>query len=160
MTWSNVPGGPPQSSPAGGPHDRDARQRAEWARGGTTLFPAGRIADRVSTVLLLVFGAVMTLVTAVVGIVALVSATAGCDAATGCSPGGYLGGTAIAVGGAFVVGVATVVLTIGAWLRRRSSWWIAAIGFVLAIAVITWGGVVFADAADGVGTAGTATAAP
>lgn len=160
MTWSNVPGGAPQSSPTGGPHDRDAQQRAEWARGGTTLFPAGRIADRVSTVLLLVFGAVMTLVTAVVGIIALVSATAGCDAATGCSPGGYLGGTAIAVGGAFVVGVATVVLTIGAWLRRRSSWWIAAIGFVLATAVITWGGVVFADAADGVGTAGTATAAP
>ncbi len=153
MTWSNVPGGPPQSSPSG-PTGAD---RSAWERGGTTLFPAGRVADRVSTVLLLVFGAVMTVVTAVVGTIAVVSATAACDAATGCSPGGYLGGAAIAVGGSFVIGVATVVLAVGAWLRRRSSWWIAAVGFVLAIACIAWGGVVFADAAD-VGVAGSSVA--
>jgi len=144
MTWSNVPGGPPQSSPS----DRDARQRAEWERGGTTLFPAGRLADRISTVLLLAFGAVMTVVTAVVGIVAVASATASCDASAGCTPGGYVAGAAIAVGGSFVVGVATIVLAIGAWIRRRTSWWIAAVGFVLAIVCITWGGVVFADAVD------------
>ena len=166
MTWSNVPGGPPQSTP-GAPrpepgHDRDAEaRRVAWERGGTTLFPAATIADRVSTVLLLAFGAVMTVVTVVVGVVGVASATTTCDAATGCSPGGYLGGAAIAAGGSFVVGVATVVLAVGAWLRRRSSWWIAAIGFVLAVACIAWGGVVFADAADGVGStgsAGTATA--
>ncbi|MBF4588155.1 DUF6264 family protein [Curtobacterium sp. VKM Ac-2887] len=143
MTWSNVPGGPPQSSP--GPQDP---QRAAWERSGTTLFPPAKLADRISTVLLLAFGAVMTIVTAVVGIIAVISATATCDASAGCSPGGYIGGTAIAVGGAFVIGVATVVLAIGAWIRRKSSWWIAAVGFVLAIAVITWGGVVFANAAD------------
>ncbi|GAA3342403.1 hypothetical protein GCM10017714_30600 [Curtobacterium pusillum] len=146
MTWSNVPGGPPQSSPSGpGPSDA---QRAAWERGGTTLFPPGKLADRISTVLLLAFGAVMTIVTAVVGIIAVISATASCDTATGCSPGAYIGGTAIAVGGSFVIGVATLVLAIGAWIRRRSSWWIAAVGFVLAIVVITWGGVVFAGAAD------------
>lgn len=142
MTWSNVPGGPPQSSPS------DA-QRAEWERGGTTLFPPGKLADRISTVLLLAFGAVMTIITAIVGIIAVISATATCDAGTGCSPGAYIGGTAIAVGGSFVIGVAAVVLAIGAWIRRRSSWWIAAVGFVLAVACITWGGVVFAGAADG-----------
>jgi hypothetical protein len=144
MTWSNVPGGPPQSTPPGSGDP----QRAAWERGGTTLFPPARLADRISTVLLLAFGAVMTIVTAVVGIIAVISATATCDASAGCSPGAYIGGTAIAVGGAFVIGVATVVLAIGAWIRRRSSWWIAAVGFVLAIAVITWGGVVFAGAAD------------
>ena len=144
MTWSNVPGGPPQSSHPGA---TDA-QRAAWEQGGTTLFPAARLADRISTVLLLAFGAVMTIVTAIVGIIAVVSATATCDASAGCSPGTYFGGTAIAVGGSFVIGVATVVLAIGAWIRRRSSWWIAAVGFVLAIACITWGGAVFASAAD------------
>ncbi|MGY2900696.1 lysylphosphatidylglycerol synthetase-like protein (DUF2156 family) [Curtobacterium sp. PvP017] len=144
MTWSNVPGGPPQSSP--GSQDP---QRAAWERGGTTLFPPAKLADRISTVLLLAFGAVMTIVTAVVGIIAVISATATCDASAGCTPGGYIGGTAIAVGGAFVIGVATIVLAIGAWIRRKSSWWIAAIGFVLAIGVIAWGGVVFANAADG-----------
>ncbi|WP_159570195.1 DUF6264 family protein [Curtobacterium sp. 18060] len=143
MTWSNVPGGPPQSSP-----DPQDPQRAAWERSGTTLFPPAKLADRISTVLLLAFGAVMTIVTAVVGIIAVISATATCDASAGCSPGGYIGGTAIAVGGAFVIGVATIVLAIGAWIRRKSSWWIAAVGFVLAIAVITWGGVVFANAAD------------
>lgn len=142
MTWSNVPGEPPSPSSA------DEQRAAAWERGGTTLFPAGRVADRVTTILLLAFGAVMTVVTAVVGVIAVISATASCDAATGCSPGGYLGGTAIAVGGAFVIGVVTVVLAIGAWLRRRTSWWIAAVGFVLAVACITWGGVVFAQAAD------------
>ncbi|MFJ3322247.1 DUF6264 family protein [Curtobacterium sp. NPDC086286] len=145
MTWSNVPGGPPQSSPS----DPTGAQRATWEQGGSTLFPPGKLADRISTVLLLAFGAVMTVGTAVVGIIAVISATATCDAATGCTPGGYIGGTAIAVGGAFVIGVATIVLSIGAWIRRRTSWWIAAIGFVLAIVVITWGGVVFAGAADG-----------
>uniref|UniRef100_A0A942SX07 Uncharacterized protein n=1 Tax=Neobacillus citreus TaxID=2833578 RepID=A0A942SX07_9BACI len=141
MTWSNVPGGPPQSSPSD-------PQRTEWERGGTTLFPPARLADRISTVLLLGFGVVMTVVTAVVGIIAVISATATCDAATGCSPGGYLGGAAIAVGGSFVIGVLTVVLAVGAWIRRKTSWWIAAVGFVLAVACITWGGVVFAQAAD------------
>ena len=143
MTWSNVPGGPPQSSP--GPQDP---QRAAWERSGTTLFPPAKLADRISTVLLLVFGAVMTAITAVVGIIAVASATTSCDASAGCSPGGYFGGAAIAVGGAFVIGVATIVLSIGAWIRRKPSWWIAAIGFVLAIVVIAWGGVVFANAVD------------
>ncbi|MBT1605999.1 DUF6264 family protein [Curtobacterium flaccumfaciens] len=143
MTWSNVPGPPPQSS--SGPTDA---QRAAWERGGTTLFPPAKLADRISTVLLLVFGAVMTAITAVVGIVAIASATAECDASAGCTPGGYFGGAAIAVGGAFVIGVATIVLSIGAWIRRKPSWWIAAIGFVLAIVVITWGGVVFVNAVD------------
>ncbi|WP_420368828.1 DUF6264 family protein [Curtobacterium sp. L1-20] len=145
MTWSNVPGGPPQSAPSGS----SSAQRAAWEQGGTTLFPAAKVADRVSTVLLLAFGTVMTVVTAVVGIIAVASATATCDASRGCSPGAYFGGAAIAVGGAFVIGVATAVLAIGAWVRRRSSWWIAAVGFVLAIACIVWGGVVFAGAVDG-----------
>ena len=143
MTWSNVPGPPPQSS--SGPTDA---QRAAWERGGTTLFPPAKLADRISTVLLLVFGAVMTAITAVVGIIAVASATTSCDASAGCSPGGYFGGAAIAVGGAFVIGVATIVLSIGAWIRRKPSWWIAAIGFVLAIVVIAWGGVVFVNAVD------------
>ncbi|PCN46625.1 hypothetical protein Csp2054_16130 [Curtobacterium sp. 'Ferrero'] len=147
MTWSNVPDGPPPHEPSA-QHPHEQQRAAAWERGGTTLFPAGRIADRVSTVLLLAFGAVMTIVTAVVGVIAIVSATASCDAASGCTPGGFLGGTAIAVGGSFVIGVVTVVLAIGAWLRRRSSWWIAAVGFVLAVACIAWGGVVFAQAAD------------
>ena len=143
MTWSNVPG-PPQQ-PSSGPTDA---QRAAWERGGTTLFPPAKLADRISTVLLLVFGAVMTAITAVVGIIAIASATTSCDASAGCSPGGYFGGAAIAVGGAFIIGVATIVLSIGAWIRRKPSWWIAAIGFVLAIVVIAWGGVVFANAVD------------
>lgn len=130
---------------------------AEWQRGATTLFPPGRIADRISTVLLLVAGALLTVVTAVVAVVAVVSATANCDAAAGCVPGGYIGGAALAVGGAFVVGVATVVLAVGAWVRRRTSWWIAAVGFVLAVAVVTWGGVVFAGAADGAPTSGASS---
>ncbi|MFJ4219636.1 DUF6264 family protein [Curtobacterium sp. DN_7.5] len=142
MTWSNVPGGPPAPTPG------EQQRAATWERGGTTLFPAGRIADRVSTVLLLAFGALMTVVAAVVGVIAVVSATVSCDAAAGCTPGGYVGGVAIAVGGSFVVGVLTVVLAVRAWLRRRSSWWIAAIGFVLAVACLTWGGVVFTQAAD------------
>lgn len=142
MTWSNTPGGPPSPAPG------DRERAAAWERGGTSLFSASRIADRVSTVLLLAFGAVMTAVAAIVGVIAVVSATTSCDAATGCTPGGYLGGVAIAVGGSFVVGVLTVVLAVRAWLRRRSSWWIAAVGFVLAVACVTWGGVLFAQAAD------------
>ncbi|KQS10676.1 DUF6264 family protein [Curtobacterium sp. MCLR17_007] len=135
MTWS-APEPGPQSSPS------------QWERGGTTLFPAGRLADRISTVLLLSAGALLTILAAIVAVIATISATATCNAAAGCTPGAYFGGAAIAVGGAFVVGVATVVLAIGAWIRRRTSWWIAAVGFVLAIACVTWGGVVFADAAD------------
>lgn len=140
MTWS-APEPAAQPTPS------------EWQRGATTLFPPGKLADRISTVLLLVFGALLTIITAVVALIVTISATASCDPAAGCTPGGYVGGAAIAVGGAFVVGVATVVLAIGAWIRRRTSWWIAAIGFVLAIACITWGGVVFAGVADG-GAAG------
>ncbi|MCJ1714424.1 DUF6264 family protein [Curtobacterium sp. VKM Ac-2922] len=144
MTWS-APEPSPQSSPSA------------WERGGTTLFPPGKLADRISTVLLLVFGALLTVVAAVVAVIATISATASCDAAAGCSPGGFFGGAAIAVGGAFVIGVATVVLAVGAWIRRRRSWWIAAIGFVLAVACITWGGVVFAGAADGAASTGSSS---
>ncbi len=160
MTWSHPspPSGP--SQPGASQSGPGSTERAEWARGGTTLFPAGRVAARVSTVLLLVAGALLTLLTLVVGIIAVVSATAGCDAATGCSPGRFLGGAAIAVGGSFVIGVATVVLAIGAWVRRRTSWWIAALGFVLAIVVVTWGGVVFAQATDPVAGADQVTALP
>ncbi|ROP72136.1 DUF6264 family protein [Curtobacterium sp. PhB115] len=154
MTWSDIPGPPPQSSP--GPTDA---QRSAWERGGTTLFPPAKLADRISTVLLLAFGAVMTIVTTIVGIIAVISATASCDASAGCTPGGYFTGAGIAVGGAFVIGVATIVLAIGAWIRRRTSWWIAALGFVLAIACITWGGVVFANAVDDGSTASSSVSA-
>jgi len=154
MTWSQPSGGPPQSSPQG----PSGAERAAWERGGTTLFPAGRVADRVSTVLLLVFGTLLTVLTAVIAVIVVASATAGCDAASGCSPGRFLGGAAVAVGGSFVIGVATVVLAIGAWVRRRSSWWIAAIGFVLAIAVVTWGGILFAEATDAGAVAGPVSA--
>lgn len=145
MTWSNVPGGPPQSSSSGS----TAAQRAAWEQGGTTLFPAGKLADRISTVLLLAFGAALTLLAAVAGIIAVASATANCDARSGCTPGSFIGGAALAGGGAFVLWAVTVVLAIAAWLRRRTSWWIAALGFVLIVACVVWGGVVFADAADG-----------
>jgi len=145
MTWSNVPGPPPHPSPS----DPQAHQRAEWERGGTTLFPAGKLADRISTVLLLAFGAVVTLLTAIVAIIAVASATANCDARTGCTPGGFIGGAAIAAFGAFVLWAVTVVLAIAAWIRGRTSWWIAAIGFVLVVGCIVWGSVVFAGAADG-----------
>jgi len=158
MTWSNPSGGPPQSSSPGPQSGPRGTERATWERGGTTLFPAGRIADRVSTVLLLASGAVLTVLTLIVAIIAVVSATTDCDAAAGCSPGRFLGGAAIAVGGSFVVGVATAVLAISAWVRRRSSWWIAALGFVLAIGVVTWGGVVFAEATDSAAGAGPVTA--
>ena len=159
MTWSHPsPPSGPQSGPSrSGP---GSTERAEWVRGGTTLFPAGRIADRVSTVLLLAAGALLTVLAVVIGIIAVASATAGCDAAAGCSPGRFLGGAAIAAGGSFVIGVATVVLAVGAWVRRRSSWWIAALGFVLAIVVVTWGGVVFAEATDQATGAGQVTALP
>ncbi|MBF4584467.1 hypothetical protein ITJ54_17505 [Curtobacterium sp. VKM Ac-2865] len=146
MTWS-----------APDPAHRPDGAAAAWARGGSTLFPPGKLADRISTVLLLVFGAVLTVVTAIVAVVAIASATASCDAAAGCTPGGWFGGAAIAVGGAFVIGVATVVLAIGAWVRRRTSWWIAAVGFVLAIVCITVGGVVFVDASDGGAATGSSS---
>jgi lysylphosphatidylglycerol synthetase-like protein (DUF2156 family) len=147
MTWS-------APDPASRP---DAEAAAAWARGGSTLFPPGKLADRISTVLLLVFGAVLTVVSAIVAVVAIASATASCDAAAGCTPGGWFGGAAIAVGGAFVIGVATVVLSVGAWVRRRTSWWIAAIGFVLAIVCITIGGVVFVQASDGGAATGSSS---
>ncbi|ROS77298.1 hypothetical protein EDF24_0045 [Curtobacterium sp. PhB130] len=142
MTWSA-----PEPGPTSGPPP--SQSQSQWERGGSTLFPPGRLADRISTVLLLAFGAILVIVVAIVALIATISATATCDAATGCSPGGYIGGASLAVGGAFVIGVATVVLAIGAWIRRRTSWWIAAVGFLLAVACITWGGVVFAGAADG-----------
>jgi hypothetical protein len=149
MTWTNAPG--PDHPGQGEQHwespaERDAR--VAWERGSTTLFPAGRMADRISTILLLAFGAVLTILVGVVGAVALVSGVAACDSSAGCSPGAMIGSTALAVGGAFVVGVATVVLSIGAWIRRRPSWWIAATGFVLATLCVVWGGVLFAQAAD------------
>lgn len=139
MTWS---------APEPGSSSPQSSSSSQWEHGGTTLFPAGKLADRISTVLLLSAGALLTILAAIVAVIATISATATCNAAAGCSPGGYFGGAALAVGGAFVVGVATVVLAIGAWIRRRTSWWIAAVGFVLAIACVTWGGVVFAGAAD------------
>lgn len=168
MTWSNAPQPGDRGAGPGGPHgapeqrwespaDREAR--LAWERGGTTLFPAGAMADRIVTILLLAFGAVLTIVVFIAGIIALVTAIGGCHAAAGCSPGGVIGGTALAVGGAFIVGVATVVAAIGAWVRRRSSWWIAAAGFVLATVLVVWGGVVFAQAADGIADrAGTSSA--
>jgi uncharacterized BrkB/YihY/UPF0761 family membrane protein len=146
MTWS-------APDPAHRPDDA----AAAWARGGSTLFPRGKLADRISTVLLLVFGALLTVVTAIVAVVAIASATASCDAAAGCTPGGWFGGAAIAVGGAFVIGVATVVLSVGAWVRRRTSWWIAAVGFVLAIVCITVGTVMFVDASDDAAATGSSS---
>lgn len=129
------------------PDEREAR--LAWERGGTSFLPSGRrFADRVVTLVLLIAGAVLTLVIGVVAVVALIAGTAGCDAAAGCSPGGMLGGAALTVGGAFVVGVATVSVSILAWIRKRSSWWIAAIGFVLATCCVVGGGVVWAAAAD------------
>lgn len=151
MTWTNGAPEPRWESPA----ERDARQA--WERGGTTLFPAGRMADRISTILLLAFGAVLTIIIGIVAVIAVIAAVAACDAGTGCSPGGSIGSAALAVGGAFVIGVATVVLSIGAWIRRRSSWWIAATGFVLATVCVVWGGVLFAQAADGPAAPGTST---
>jgi hypothetical protein len=149
MTWSAPdPGSTPGATPGATSGSTPGSTPTEWERGGTTLFPPGKLADRISTVLLLAFGAILTIVVAIIAVIATISATATCDAAAGCSPGAYFGGSALAVGGAFVIGVATVVLAIGAWIRRRTSWWIAAVGFVLAVACITWGGVVFAGAAD------------
>jgi uncharacterized membrane protein len=96
----------------------------------------------------------------VVGIVAVASATASCGADGGCTPGASIGGVALAVGGAFVVGVLTLVLAVRAWLRRRTSWWIAAVGFVVAVGVVTWGTVLFVQAADERGaTIGTTASA-
>jgi hypothetical protein len=153
MTWSNVPGGPPHSAPS----DPQAQQRAEWERGGSTLFPAGKLADRISTVLLLAFGLGLTVLAAVVAVIAVASATANCDARAGCTPGGFIGGGAIAGFGAFVLWAVTAVLAVAAWIRRRTSWWIAAIGFVLVVGCIVWGGVVFAGAADGGATSTSVT---
>ena len=138
MTWSDVPGH----------HTHTAAEREAWERGATTLFPAGRLADRVTTVLLLVAGAVLTAVAAVVGIVAVASATASCGTDGGCTPGTSIGAVALGVGGAFVVGVLALVFAVRAWLRRRTSWWIAAVGFVLVVGVLTWGTVLFVQAAD------------
>jgi uncharacterized membrane protein len=151
MTWSDVPGHTTHT----------AAEREAWERGATTLFPAGKLADRVTTVLLLVAGAVLTAVAAVVGIIAVASATASCGPDGGCTPGASIGSVALGVGGAFVVGVLTLVFDVRAWLRRRTSWWIAAVGFVLAVGVVTWGTVLFVQAADQRGdTVGTTASAP
>jgi hypothetical protein len=150
MTWSNVPAsGPEHERPEHerAEHDR-AAERTAWEQGATTLFPPGRIADRVSTVLLLVAGAVMTAVAAVAGVVAVASLATSCGASTTCTPGGLVGGAVLAVGGAFVIGVVTLVFAVRAWIRRRTSWWIAGIGFVLAVAAVTWGTVVFVQTLD------------
>jgi hypothetical protein len=146
MTWSNVPGSGPQQH--GGTRQHSEAERVAWEQGATSLFPAAKIADRVSTVLLLAAGAVLTTIAAVAGIVAVSSATTSCGAAGDCSPGGIVGGAAIAVGGAFVIGVVTLVFAIRAWIRRRTSWWIAGIGFVLTVAVVTWGTVLFVQTLD------------
>lgn len=143
MSWQPVdPQQGPQRPTHGGPQSASA-----WEQGGSSLLPSpARAADRISTILLLAFGALMTIIAALVAFFSLIGGIASCDASRGCSPGEMIGGTALGVGGAFVVGVATVVLSIGAWLRRRSSWWIAAIGFVMAVGLLVWGGVFFADA--------------
>ena len=146
MTWSNVPGSGPQQH--GGTRQHSEAERVAWEQGATSLFPAAKIADRVSTVLLLAASAVLTVVTAVAGIVAIVSLTADCGTAAACTPGSTVGAVALAVGGAFVVGVLTLVLAVRAWIRRRTSWWIAAVGFVLTVAVVTVGTVLFVQAAD------------
>jgi hypothetical protein len=139
MTWQPVD---PQQGPQRGPQSATA-----WEQDGSSLLPSpARAADRITTILLLAFGALMTIVAALVTFFSLIGGIASCDASRGCSPGEMIGGAALGVGGAFVIGVATVVLSIGAWLRRRSSWWIAAIGFVLAVGLLVWGGVLFADA--------------
>jgi hypothetical protein len=145
MTWSNVPGSGPQQHR---PQQHTEAERVAWEQGATSLFPPGRIADRVSTVLLLAAGAVLTAVAAVAGIVAVASAATSCGTAAGCTPGGALGGAALAVGGAFVVGVVTLVLAVRAWIRRRTSWWIAGIGFVLTVVAVTWGTVLFVHTLD------------
>jgi hypothetical protein len=143
MTWDAPPPGP-------GPESASEREaRLAWQQGGSSLLPTpARLADRIVTVLLLAFGALLTILIGIVAVVSVITAGASCDAARGCSPGAMIGGGALAVGGAFLIGVATVVLSITAWLRRRSSWWIAAIGFVLATGCVVGGGVVFAHAAD------------
>ena len=158
MTWSNVPGsgpehhrtqhdGPAQPWGPGAQRATDA-ERAAWEQGATSLFPPGRIADRVSTVLLLVAGAVLTAVAAVAGVIAVASAATSCGTGASCSAGGLVGGAVLAVGGAFVVGVVTLVFAVRAWIRRRTSWWIAGIGFVLAVAAVTWGTVLFVHTLD------------
>ncbi|PYY32909.1 hypothetical protein DEJ16_15100 [Curtobacterium sp. MCJR17_055] len=146
MTWSNVPGSGPQQHPGARQHSE--AERVAWEQGATSLFPPAKIADRVSTVLLLAAGAVLTAIAAVAGVIAVASTTASCGADDGCSPGGTVGGAAIAVGGAFVIGVVTLVFAIRAWIRRRTSWWIAGIGFVLTVAVVTWGTVLVVQALD------------
>jgi hypothetical protein len=141
MSWE-TPGSRPESAA-----DREAR--VAWQQGGSSLLPTpARLADRIVTVMLLAFGALLTVLIGIVAVISVIAGTANCEAARGCSPGAMIGGGALAVGGAFVIGVATVVLSVAAWLRRRSSWWIAAIGFVLATGCVVGGGVVFANAAD------------
>ncbi|PZE69508.1 DUF6264 family protein [Curtobacterium sp. MCBD17_021] len=146
MTWSNVPGSGPQHH--AGSQQHSEAERIAWEQGASSLFPPGKIADRVSTVLLLAAGAVLTAIAAVTGVIAVATTTTSCGAAGDCSPGGTIAGAAIAVGGAFVIGVVTLVFAIGAWIRRRTSWWIAGIGFVLTVAVVTWGTVLFVQALD------------
>ncbi|PZE81712.1 DUF6264 family protein [Curtobacterium sp. MCBD17_032] len=146
MTWSNVPGSGPRQHPD--PRQHSEAERVAWEQGASSLFPPAKIADRVSTVLLLAAGAVLTTIAAVAGVVAVASTTTSCGAAGDCSPGGAIAGAALAVGGAFVVGVVTLVFAIRAWIRRRTSWWIAGIGFVLTVAVVTSGTVLFVRTLD------------
>jgi hypothetical protein len=143
MSWAPPPAGP-------GPESASEREaRLAWQQGGSSLLPTpARLADRIVTVMLLAFGALLTIFIGIVAVISVIAAGTSCDPARGCSPGGMIGGGALAVGGAFLIGVATVVLAVAAWLRRRSSWWIAAIGFVLATGCVVGGGVVFAHSVD------------
>jgi hypothetical protein len=125
--------------------DREAR--LAWERGGTSLMPSvGRVADRVVTVLLLAAGVVVTVVTAIVAVVAVLAAVPECHPSDGCSAGAIIGGGAIAVGGAFVFGVAALVVALANWIHGRSSWWVAAVGFVLAVGCVVGGGALYASA--------------
>ncbi|WIB67010.1 DUF6264 family protein [Curtobacterium sp. MCBD17_035] len=148
-------GGAPDGSRASRPHmetQAEREARIAWEQGGTSLIPpVGRIADRVVTVLLLAATGVMTIVTAVIALVAVLASAPRCHPASGCSTGALVGGGALAAGGAFVVGVAALVLAVWAWIRRRSSWWIAAIGFVVAIGCVVGGGVLSASALGDLG---------
>lgn len=165
MTWgtgTGAPGGGGASRPARMETQAEREARIAWEQGGTSLFPpVGRIADRVVTVLLLAAGTVMTAIAAVIAVVAVLSAAPTCHPTNGCTTGALVGGAALAVGGAFVLGVAALVLAVAAWIRRRASWWIAAVGFVLAVGCVVAGGVLFATAlGDPGGAVGTSVGGP
>jgi ABC-type Fe3+ transport system permease subunit len=151
MTWQP----PGQPAPPESKSERDAR--LAWERGGSSLVPpVGRLADRVVTVLLLAFGALLTILAAIAGIVAAVSATSTSDGAAGA----VWGSVALGVGAAFIIGVASMIGSIAVWIRRRTSWWIAAVGFVLATACVAVGAVLFVHAVDGSTGGGARTYLP